>query len=184
MTESRWSNRRDATGRIIRMSGSGDKCVTCDKSSKDWKSCKCPRTCKICLRYKMLGENGSCSGCECGNTHNKCSCSEHQNPTATRSSSSSSDGKSHGNLKPPDISQLRKKENLEVYSTALKRWSRLTAVKKKEQGDLVLHYAHSQYSELAVELDTELSEKVANNEEGVNLIFNCVTEQIWSICGS
>ena len=172
-----WSNKRDNTGRIVRMADSaGDKCAICNKSAKDWKLCKCPQTCKICLRFKMLGENGSCSGCECGNSHNRCSCVEHtsRGNTEARNSSSSSDGKSFGNLKPPDIGQLKKKENLEVYSTALRRWSRLTAVKKKEQGDIILHYAHSQYSELAVELDTELSGKVASNEGGVDLIIEAL----------
>ena len=97
-----WSNKRDNTGRIVRMADSaGDKCAICNKSAKDWKLCKCPQTCKICLRFKMLGENGSCSGCECGNSHNRCSCVEHtsRGNNEARNSSSSSDGKSFGNLK-------------------------------------------------------------------------------------
>ena len=131
----------------------GDKCSQCDKVAKDWKLCKCPQTCKICLRYKMLGDNGSCSGCECGNSHNQCSCLRNSSSTPSISAESSSQASNNGHLRPPDMGQLKKKENLETYITALLRWARLTETKKKDQADIVLHWAHSQYPELAIQLD-------------------------------
>ena len=69
---------RDSSGRFDKTMAAGEKCVTCGKASKDWKLCKCPQTCKICLRYKMLGDRGSCSGCECGNSHNRCQCNDEE----------------------------------------------------------------------------------------------------------
>ena len=118
----------------------------------------------------MLGDRGSCSGCECGSTHNRCKCNQEDESTADDGSNQDGDSSTNGHLRPPDMGQLKRKENLEAYTTALLRWSRLTATKKKDQGDVVLRWANSQYPQLARELDAELASKVAGNEEGVDLI--------------
>ena len=132
-----------------------EKCAVC---KQDYTGCKCQQVCKKCLEEGVWSKEPatSCKCCKtCDLAASKCECEKtpkHDWRTG---------------IKPPDMSTLKKKENIKSYISALRRWSKLKAVKATEQAQYIIMLANREYPELYEEIDSHFADTLDGDKEGI-----------------
>ena len=146
-------------------------------------------TCPVCRRNK---NNCDCQEIcrDCWRSEEECVCSENSedaaliNPrpeteqTTSQVVAMADPGVLRVAGEPPNFAEVKgDRKKLGLYISALKRWSRVGGVPKKDQADTIIYHAHRTCNEYFEELESKFGTTLDESEEGTQKIIEYLEEK-------